>query len=385
MRLLFDLITTQKYVGGSAEYVRKVFFSLLDFNSRFECGIHVVCLVDTGIKSFVYHDLAPDNLRKLDVEVVDVNSSSLGEILVKYRIDKVFMGCGQLLQGYDLENVTCPVDCVIHDMCTEEYDTNLIEDYVRLDNFFTYLRYKLHIFRHGNKVLEGDRKLFQMLRNNNRSKLITVSNYSKYSINFNYGVPMDKIHVLYSPERILKREKNIIDVTLRNLISSKKKFYLMLSANRLMKNANKAIRAFHRFTEEKGKDCYFVTVGYKEKRFDNHIVIDYLSESDLANAIVNCYALVFPSFFEGFGYPPIEAMSYGKPVLCSNVTSIREVVGDAAIYFCPFYESDIFKALMILNDDNYEEYAVKAKNNYQKIHKKQEEDLRELLSNIVSL
>lgn len=53
---------------------------------------------------------------------------------------------------------------------------------------------------------------------------------------------------------------------------------------------------------------------------------------------------------------------YGKPILCSNVTSIPEIVGDASISFSPFYTSDIYRALCSLNEINYNELAQKAKN-----------------------
>ena len=49
----------------------------------------------------------------------------------------------------------------------------------------------------------------------------------------------------------------------------------------------------------------------------------------------NALALIYPSLYEGFGIPPLEAMHYQCPVICSNVGSILEVVGDAGIYFDP--------------------------------------------------
>src|SRR5262249_36117751 len=61
----------------------------------------------------------------------------------------------------------------------------------------------------------------------------------------------------------------------------------------------------------------------------------FLSDEDFAALLQGCRALMFPSLYEGFGMPPLEAMAFGKPVLCSDVTSLPEVAGDAALYFDP--------------------------------------------------
>ena len=117
--------------------------------------------------------------------------------------------------------------------------------------------------------------------------------------------------------------------------------------------------------------------------FAGHYALPYLSASDLINAYKKCYALLFPSMFEGFGYPPIEAMKYGKPVLASNVASIPEVCGESAIYFSPFYVTDIYKALLQLKDSNYQEYCKKSIERYNKVTIKQKSDLIQLLNFIL--
>ena len=65
------------------------------------------------------------------------------------------------------------------------------------------------------------------------------------------------------------------------------------------------------------------------------IPTDYVADAELAWLFENCFAFVYPSLFEGFGMPVLEALSLGAPVLCSNVTSLPEVAADAALYFDP--------------------------------------------------
>jgi len=76
----------------------------------------------------------------------------------------------------------------------------------------------------------------------------------------------------------------------------------------------------------------------------------YLPDEELAGLLTECSALIFPSLYEGFGLPVLEAMASGKPVLCSNVTSLPEVAGDAAVYFDPTSPRAIAEGIEALSD-----------------------------------
>jgi len=76
-----------------------------------------------------------------------------------------------------------------------------------------------------------------------------------------------------------------------------------------------------------------------------------LDDSALQRLYQNCYATVYPSLFEGFGLPVLEAMSLGAPVISSDVTSIPEIVGDAGILVNPAAEEDVFQAMLNLTKD----------------------------------
>lgn len=71
----------------------------------------------------------------------------------------------------------------------------------------------------------------------------------------------------------------------------------------------------------------------------------FLPDEDLAALLAECLAVVFPSLFEGFGMPVLEAMAAGAPVLCGNLTSLPEVAGDAALLFDPRKPADIASAI----------------------------------------
>lgn len=77
----------------------------------------------------------------------------------------------------------------------------------------------------------------------------------------------------------------------------------------------------------------------------------YLSHGQFLTVLKNAYALVFPSLYEGFGMPVLEAMAAGKPVICSNVTSLPEISGDAALLFDPRKPDEIAQAMEQLEQD----------------------------------
>jgi glycosyltransferase involved in cell wall biosynthesis len=84
----------------------------------------------------------------------------------------------------------------------------------------------------------------------------------------------------------------------------------------------------------------------QQMELNNSVVFcSYLSDHDFSILLNTCYALIFPSLYEGFGMPLVEAMACGKPILCSNVTSLPEIGGDAALYFNPNKPIEIAQAI----------------------------------------
>ena len=85
---------------------------------------------------------------------------------------------------------------------------------------------------------------------------------------------------------------------------------------------------------------------------ENHVLFPgYLANAELLALITSSCGVIFPSLYEGFGLPIVEAMATGVPVACSNVTSLPEVAGDAAILFNPRVPEDIAQAILSLAQD----------------------------------
>jgi glycosyltransferase involved in cell wall biosynthesis len=123
------------------------------------------------------------------------------------------------------------------------------------------------------------------------------------------------------------------------------------------KNLDRLIEAFCVFNKSNQDKYKLVLVGEKdyfykklEKEIDkrgieNVILTDFVKDNDLPVIYQSSTAVVFPSLYEGFGFPPLEALMYKKPVACSRETSMPEILGDAVEYFNPRNLDSIEKSL----------------------------------------
>ncbi len=85
----------------------------------------------------------------------------------------------------------------------------------------------------------------------------------------------------------------------------------------------------------------------------------YIDDTALQWLYQNCFAFVYPSLFEGFGLPVLEAMSLGAPVISSNTSSLPEIVGSAGLLVDPLDVDSIFEAMLLLTEDEQTRIALK--------------------------
>ena len=173
------------------------------------------------------------------------------------------------------------------------------------------------------------------------------------------------------------------------------RYFLMVSGNRWEKNVLRGIIAFDRlFSAGYLKDTVVKITGvssasafrYKVQNPDKFQYLGYVDDAELEQLYHDAYAFVYPSLNEGFGYPPLEAMHYGVPVLTSAHTSISEICEGAALYFNPLSVEEIMaRILTILNDEVHTKYSQLGRERYELITKKQSEDLDRLIDYIYKI
>ncbi len=97
---------------------------------------------------------------------------------------------------------------------------------------------------------------------------------------------------------------------------------------------------------------YLKAIVIKMKLQDRIKFAGFLSNEEFSAVFAGCKAIIYPSLFEGFGMPILEAMANAKPVICSNCTSVPEIAGESAIYFDPRKPTEIVAAIQILELDS---------------------------------
>jgi glycosyltransferase involved in cell wall biosynthesis len=132
--------------------------------------------------------------------------------------------------------------------------------------------------------------------------------------------------------------------------------YMMAQSNTRMKNAGYTIREFASYKDAHGGDLRLVVVGtdfdgLSEGRGDV-TVLDYLEEDRYFELMAGAEALLFPSHYEGFGFPPLEAMALGVPSVVSDRGSLPEVAGDASLVIDIDRDGSLSEAIQLLMTDD---------------------------------
>ncbi|MBN2307052.1 glycosyltransferase family 4 protein [Candidatus Peregrinibacteria bacterium] len=192
-------------------------------------------------------------------------------------------------------------------------------------------------------------------------KIIAVSNNTKKDLMETLKIPEDRIIVIYNGVSAkFGGVKPTPRPELYKALGLNRPYFLYTGVWRDHKNLVGLIKAFAAFNEETGKQYELVITGQhnptyhevpdtvEELGVENSVhLVGLVSEENVYSLYLNALAYVFPSFYEGFGLPPLEAMQCGTPVLVSNVSAIPEVCGEGnAVYFDPYNIEDIKQKML---------------------------------------
>ncbi|MGB4678459.1 MAG: glycosyltransferase family 1 protein [Aggregatilineales bacterium] len=149
-------------------------------------------------------------------------------------------------------------------------------------------------------------------------------------------------------------------------------FWLNVATLEPRKNHERLLRAYARLKQHRGSTFPLVLVGARgwliegfrkqiaELGLEQDVLMPgYIDDTALQWLYQNCFAFVYPSLFEGFGLPVLEAMSLGAPVISSNTSSLPEIVGSAGLLVDPLDVDSIFEAMLLLTEDEQTRIALK--------------------------
>ena len=197
-------------------------------------------------------------------------------------------------------------------------------------------------------------------------KIITVSEVSRQDICRILNVDEEKIVVAPNAANLVQKqemsEKDLEELDIR--LGIKKPFILYVGAIHPRKNVNRLLEAYHLLKTRHSIDHQLVIVGaigWKKREAINAKTLNKVKKQVILTGSVDddtlvclykrCSAFVYPSLYEGFGLPVLEAMSMGAPVVTSNTSALIEVARDAAILVDPLEVEDIAQGILkIINN-----------------------------------
>ncbi|MEJ2593972.1 MAG: glycosyltransferase family 1 protein [bacterium] len=261
---------------------------------------------------------------------------SIPQVLKKYKAD-IFVSTDAFLSL----RANCKTLLVIHDLNFEHYPQHLP---------WLVRRYYRHF------TPKFVRKA---------TRIATVSEYSRKDIMAQYGVVREKIDVVHNGANpIFRPVEEKVQEKIRSKYTQNCSFFVFISAISPRKNLTNLLKAFDLFRKNETKPVKLLVVGekmwwtdslkqtYEAMQFKEEVIFaGRLSQDELAKVVASALALTYVSFFEGFGIPIIEAFSSGTPVITSNVTSMPEVAGDAAITVDPGKVEEIAGAMQTIAND----------------------------------
>lgn len=257
--------------------------------------------------------------------------------LLRYHIDLYVTPDGMMPL-----HPTVPTLSVIHDINFEHAPDNIKP---------SHQRYMTHYFRRFAHAA---------------TRIATVSEYSRQDIARTYGVASTDIDVVYDGANDNYRPHSEAEKeAVRNRFTGGKPYIIFISTILKRKNLANLLLAFDKVKQGDTRDLKLVVVGgrvwwqdelaaaWDSMEYQSDVLMPGRVEpNELAALLSASEALVYPSYFEGFGIPILEAMYAETAVVCSNTTSMPEVGGDAVLYVDPTNPNDIAHAISRLDDQS---------------------------------
>lgn len=391
MKILYDMAYTQPFSNAKTNGGGESAIQLLEALSKKD--VDIVAAFD-GNRAITEELLEVCNKENI---IIDEYSGMEGlSALIEDRNPDVVvlpvcaLSYGNLKIEHNIKLVT-----IIHDLSTIYADRLHIKeetigfDMLKMSKHMVKRAFFSKIMR--KKHFETHVQLFHMT---DRQLVFTVSEYSKFAMCWYFGGELDKkIQVFYSSNI----NQSIDEIELENLMRKNglesNKFFLLVSGSRPHKNNCIAIETIDKmFAKGLIDDSYKVVVtglnqahrNYYEKKIKKikqFVLLDYVDIHVLEGLYREEFALIYPSLYEGFGFPAVYAMKYGKNVLSTSWTSLPEVCKDAAFYFNPTNDEAI--AVAIRQCLSNPKPADIISNRYKEIRKRQEIDKQKMIEEIV--
>lgn len=309
---------------GIGYYIKSLIDSLIDIDEETEYKIYASKLVK--------NQLLEHNYRLYNVE------NKLKEAMYKHyfmanisKKDKLDIYHGTSF--YIPKHIKCRTVLTVHDL-----------SYIKYPNTFT-----------KSRLIYG--KIFIKDSVKRADKIIAVSESTKRDIINYYGIQEEKIFVTHLGARDIFKPATINEIELIKKKYNLNKYILAVGTIEPRKNLLRLIKAFNNVSSKIDEEIKLVLVGksgwknediFKEidKNSQRIIFTDYITDQELKCLYSGCELFVYPSLYEGFGLPVLEAMSCGSKVVTSNISSLPEITGNIATLINPSDIDEISEGIL---------------------------------------
>lgn len=219
----------------------------------------------------------------------------------------------------------------------------------------------------------GKRKLKRHLKTQRKIKranqLVCISNFAKTEVENHHNLFGKECMVIYNHTEALKTQRaSAPKIEIKTpflfsigVIQKKKNFHVLLDLMKLMPEKQLYIAGKEVSNPEKNGYAQMIRKRIEDEKIDNVTLVGPVSQEEKIWFYQHCEAFLYPSLFEGFGLPVIEAMQFGKPVFCSQETCLKEI-GNKYAYFWQNFEALHMKELIDNNLESFKNDSSKINN-----------------------
>jgi glycosyltransferase involved in cell wall biosynthesis len=390
VKILFDLTAAQPTLDaknhGAGEYAKTIFSSLLNKSSTIQ--LEGVFYKNRKLAQDILELCKEKDIKLIGIETVE----DLKGLIDGGGYDKFYSALPY--KYFDISSVKTKFIYTLHGLRTYEVYSDKYEKIFATTYKKKYQLLKKRLFETSKATYD---KFYQLISNSSDIYYIVTSKHTLYSYINTYPFFAKKQYtLLYSPAK--KKDINLENFDSNQILNKyrvkSKEFFLIINANRWIKNSYRALLAIDKvYSNFPDVDIKTLILGISDssilskiKNKNKFILFDYVDAVDLEVLYKEAYSFIYPSLNEGFGYPPLEAMKYGTPVLASGGSAIPEVCGDAVIYFNPFIINEIsIRITQILFDQDIREElmikGIKRSNYISDLQDKMLEDLVDIIIN----
>lgn len=223
------------------------------------------------------------------------------------------------------------------------YIPNKIKDVRMFVSVYDLAMFRIHGISKASTLIKH--KLFLKKNCKDSDKIITISEATARDIEEIFGINPGKIGISYCGIDKNVSQRKIEEAEIRDELRIDSPFFLFIGTIEPRKNIETIIKAFDYYRKKYKTEAKLVLAGGKgwndegiyqvleNSRNKKDILLPgYISDEERAYLLDNCEGFLYPSLYEGFGLPILEAFKFGKPVVTASVSSMPEVGGDAAFY-----------------------------------------------------